>query len=48
MFRKKLKIAPNKQKMRPAYGKCPGCKVGEREWCKNDCTLLDMANLGRE
>lgn len=48
LFKRKLKTAPNGQPMRPPYGKCPGCNVGEREWCKDDCKLLDMANMGRE
>jgi hypothetical protein len=47
-FKRKLKVAPNGQLMRPPYGKCPECRVEEREWCKNTCGLLDMANMGRE
>lgn len=43
MFRKKLKVAANGQKIRPQYGKCPACKSREREWCKDDCKLLDLA-----
>lgn len=48
LFRRKLRKAPNGQLMRPAYGKCPECRVEEREYCKDSCTLLDMAEMGRE
>jgi len=48
MFKRKLAQAPNGQLIRPAKKKCPGCGAGEREWCKNDCTLLDPCNMARE
>lgn len=48
LFRRKLKSAPNGQLMRPPYGKCPECEAQEREYCNDSCTLLDMAEMGRE
>ena len=46
MFRRKQFI--NGIQVRPARGKCPGCKVKEKEWCKPNCWLLDPCHMARE
>lgn len=32
------------RRMRPGHGTCPGCKAGDKQWCADDCALLDPAD----
>lgn len=47
MFKRKLSKL-NGNLVRPAKGKCPECKANEKEWCKENCTILDPCNMVRE
>ncbi len=44
LFKKKLIKLSSGHELRPAKGKCPVCKVGERQYCKSECTLIDSYN----
>lgn len=32
------------RQMRHSHGPCPGCKAGDKQWCADDCALLDPAD----